>query len=530
MTAGGADLDSGLRRRLALCPGDPEVCADIVRALDDRVAVFAWFRRIATLTEDPDGDVLRKAVDAARAAEAAVLSRFAASAGGSDRIVRPFVAAALLVSGHVDAITRASTPLRYADARNNVERAIALLAAKTLPGSLKDTFEIMIGKQEIGSLLLNAGYVPESIAMDLNTSGFIRSMQRALNGDGPRYMTNHWTFAIGHMVLFAFLVRGQEAGVFDFRGIRVWQGRPANWYLWTRIRQLSPDLQVVPQVARFADNHYSRNFEWVDGRFVDYLETCGIVADRAGDARGAILDRPDPDHPLLVRFRQAAGIAPDEPIVTLHCREAGFRDDARHDLRNVDVAGYLPAMRALVERGHRVVRLGDPTMTRLPETPGVVDYAVSPLKSAELDLLLPAVARFHVGSSSGLSLAPLLYGTPCLFLNWYPIDMLPWGRRNWTVMKPIEALGDSRRVIDLATYSVLGRMRRRQLLAIFGHEACDLRPAEVERAVLAFAADLDAGADEPPKAGRNIGRLLVVDDHGRFLDLAPDSPLGDTAT
>jgi hypothetical protein len=62
-------------------------------------------------------------------------------------------------------------------------------------------------------------------------------------------------------------------------------------------------------------------------------------------------------------------------------------------------------------------------------------------------------------------------------------------------------------------------MRRRRLLATFGHDALDLRPEEVERAVLAFAGAVEAGVAEPTKVGRNIGRVLVADDVGGFRDL-----------
>jgi putative glycosyltransferase (TIGR04372 family) len=259
--------------------------------------------------------------------------------------------------------------------------------------------------------------------------------------------------------------------------------------------------------------------EWVDGQFIDYFETCGIVADRAGDARGAILDKPAPSDPTLKRFLEAAGLGSADRIVTLHCREAGFRAAGQSSLRDVDVATYLPALARLVERGYCIVRLGDSSMTPLPPMEGVFDYAVSPLKSEELDGLLPGIARFHIGSSSGLSLVPLLYGTPCLFLNWHPIDLLPWGRRNWTVVKPIASQAHGQAVVDWRTYQTLGRVRERDVLAKFGYGIRDLTAAEVERAVIGFAETIEAARPEPAKAGLNRGKILVYDDQGELQDL-----------
>ncbi len=206
--------------------------------------------------------------------------------------------------------------------------------------------------------------------------------------------------------------------------------------------------------------------------------------------------------------------------MTLHCREPGFRADGLQDLRNVEVASYLPAVRDLVERGYVVVRVGDPSMTPLPPMDGVFDYALSPLKSDDLDILLLGAARFHVGSSSGLSQVPLLFGTPCLSLNWHSCELLPWGRRNWTVLKPITRLADGRRVTDWPAYSAAGRLHSRRLLNGQGHDIAGLTAAEVRRAVADYATMLEHGDTEPARTGRNLGRVILADDRGDFHDVA----------
>lgn len=217
---------------------------------------------------------------------------------------------------------------------------------------------------------------------------------------------------------------------------------------------------------------------------------------------------------LWPAFFEASGLDPSDRLVTLHCRDSGFRRDAYHDLRNTDITTCLPAIASLARSGYRVIRLGDGSMPPMPAIDGVFDYALSELKSEELDILLPAVSEFHIGSSSGLSLVPLLFGTPCLFLNWHPFELLPWGRRNWTVLKPIKALSDHRRVLDRDSYAPLGRIRDRPLLNSLGYDIVDLDADEIGRAVTGFVAALQSGPIEPTKAGPNIGRLLVADDRG----------------
>jgi putative glycosyltransferase (TIGR04372 family) len=107
---------------------------------------------------------------------------------------------------------------------------------------------------------------------------------------------------------------------------------------------------------------------------------------------------------LRARFL-AAGGDPDRFIVTFHCREGGYKDDAVN-ARNVDPHRYFEVMRHVVERqGGQAVRLGDPSMTAMPAMKGLVDLSREPD-----NLLLSAFAlsqsRYAVcTNSSNLHLA-----------------------------------------------------------------------------------------------------------------------------
>ena len=280
---------------------------------------------------------------------------------------------------------------------------------------------------------------------------------------------------------------------------------------------MNTNVETVAPRRFLADHHTVNHYESVDGRLVDYFEACGLIADADGDAAGAILERPSRSNPGLSGFLDAAGIGASDPIVTVHCREPGFRAGRNHDLRNVEIATYLPAIEALVERGYRVVRLGDPSMTRLPAMEGVYDYTHSPRKSAELDILLPAAAQVHVGCSSGLSLVPLLFGTPCLFLNWYPVMPLPWGRRNRTVLRPLRSLGGAR-VADAAVYRTIGGLVSPALLRDAGYISEGLDADQVREAVSGFAEDVETANPDIPRLARNLGDVWTVDGDGRFVD------------
>ena len=120
------------------------------------------------------------------------------------------------------------------------------------------------------------------------------------------------------------------------------------------------------------------------------------------------------------------GLPPDAWFVCVHARESGFspQDEVMHRYRNSDPEALIPAMTEIVTRGGWCVRMGDPTARPLPPIRGVIDYAHHPLRSARLDVVLCAEARFFLGNSSGLALVSSVFGRPSLLVNMVPMTGL----------------------------------------------------------------------------------------------------------
>jgi putative glycosyltransferase (TIGR04372 family) len=111
-------------------------------------------------------------------------------------------------------------------------------------------------------------------------------------------------------------------------------------------------------------------------------------------------------------------------------REAGYSpdDDALHAYRNCDIHRFLPALREIRSRGGWIVRLGDPSMRRLPKMEGMIDYAHSSLRSDWMDVFLCAACRLFVGTSSGLCNVASVFGRPSCLANLAPLStVLPYG-------------------------------------------------------------------------------------------------------
>lgn len=140
-------------------------------------------------------------------------------------------------------------------------------------------------------------------------------------------------------------------------------------------------------------------------------------------------------------------------FVCVHSREGGYspRDEHFHSYRNSDIHDYVPAMQAIVAAGGWCIRVGDSTMRPIsPPLPGVIDYALSPVKSPEMDVFLAAECRFMLGNSSGLYILSAVFGKPSALANQAPLSgvygigaddlAIPKRLKHDGVVLPMEAL------------------------------------------------------------------------------------------
>jgi len=142
------------------------------------------------------------------------------------------------------------------------------------------------------------------------------------------------------------------------------------------------------------------------------------------------------------------GMPDDAWHVVLHVREAGyFGEDSpwnhnRH--RNSQIDTYIPAIKAITDRGGWVFRIGDPSMEVLPDMPGVISAAHADWRADWTDIFLIASARFYFGMASGPSTIPMSFGIPILGTNWIPLG--PWtnGQKDLFMPKVLRNKSDGR--------------------------------------------------------------------------------------
>jgi putative glycosyltransferase (TIGR04372 family) len=156
----------------------------------------------------------------------------------------------------------------------------------------------------------------------------------------------------------------------------------------------------------------------------------GVEAAWKAAGRGPLLAPNQADRTIFRRTMQEVyGLPADAWFVLLHVREPGYHAawHKRHPgTRNADIRTYAKVIDFVLAQGGWVVRGGDPTMTRIRPRERVIDYATSPQRSSEIDILLCAECAYFVGTNSGFSVVPPVFGTRCALTNWSPIGIPNW--------------------------------------------------------------------------------------------------------
>lgn len=239
-----------------------------------------------------------------------------------------------------------------------------------------------------------------------------------------RQLDPHWVLSstylrhIGHVVYAATLVELHRRGVFSGPPPRILLGPSPNDTL----------LQIMRPYILLEDPPGARYVEMISAR-KRHLRADGRVATMSESVSAAATawatERPFAALPDDVRKRGEEvladlGVPPGGAFVTLHVRQPGYNEHIAWDmgLRDARIADYGPAIAWLVSRGIHVVRLGDDSMERAAPQDGLVDYPFTSAKSDAMDVYLAARCRFHVGTASGMSFVPLLFGRPVLMTNW----------------------------------------------------------------------------------------------------------------
>jgi putative glycosyltransferase (TIGR04372 family) len=89
---------------------------------------------------------------------------------------------------------------------------------------------------------------------------------------------------------------------------------------------------------------------------------------------------------------------------------------------------------AIRERGW-VIRMGDPTMKKLPPTDCVIDYPHSDARSDWMDVFCLASCKFFLGTTSGPLCVSCVFGVPVAGANYAPMGHGSYSKRDLFIPK-----------------------------------------------------------------------------------------------
>ncbi|MCP4154360.1 MAG: TIGR04372 family glycosyltransferase [bacterium] len=142
-------------------------------------------------------------------------------------------------------------------------------------------------------------------------------------------------------------------------------------------------------------------------------------------------------HPLLSldetqkekgrKIAQEMGIPRDAWFVCFHNREPGYLPNLKyHGYRDCKIENFIPAMEYIVSLGGWAVRMGDPSMEKLPAKKNVVDYAHHEKRSGFMDVFFSSQCMFFVGNTSGPFIVAEIFGVPSALTNFIPLEDKPF--------------------------------------------------------------------------------------------------------
>ena len=203
------------------------------------------------------------------------------------------------------------------------------------------------------------------------------------------------------------------------------------------------------------------------------------------------------------------GVPENAWFAALHIREASSHGENvpwnPNALRGADISTYGPAIEAIVARGGYVIRMGDPSLTRLAPMKNVVDYAhLDEADRADwLDVFCCAASRFFLGSVSGPPYVGWVFGVPMIGTNWFPTGYWPFSSRDIFIPKLLRRRDGSFLNIRDAVRPPIAGTAFPGFYTARGLEVVDNRPEDIAAAATEMMDRLD-------------GRLVYDEDDDRL--------------
>lgn len=128
------------------------------------------------------------------------------------------------------------------------------------------------------------------------------------------------------------------------------------------------------------------------------------------------------------KFLASCGLNKESKYVCLNVRDSAYlsktrkKDFKKHELRNSDINTYIDSIKALIDAGYAVFRMGSVVENYLDfDHPLFFDYASNGTRTEFLDIFLGANCTFCISTGSGWDEIPRVFKRPTIYVNFLPI-------------------------------------------------------------------------------------------------------------
>lgn len=171
-----------------------------------------------------------------------------------------------------------------------------------------------------------------------------------------------------------------------------WSEMPAFWHFSERIRMVKSSYGFIDSNKLFDEIFSENNLRLLKGNYLGLSEEYSEKS--------------------LLKL-EIYGLPKSAKFASLHIREGGSRGDPRTQ----PISSFIPAINEINRNGYWVIRIGDRNMASLPNMPMVIDLVPKKYSEKALHAYVLAKSEFYLGTASGPSWVPRIFGVPSLITN-----------------------------------------------------------------------------------------------------------------
>lgn len=234
----------------------------------------------------------------------------------------------------------------------------------------------------------------------------------------PPFLSQEFGGPIGHNGLLGMHIAGQKLGLIN----------SGKRFISVDSRNLSrPFFEQIKEEITFISANNSSGNENPDywhvterlqlirafGQFIDIYPLIENIFEKNRNSQKPIMNLlPVYEENARLQLKKL-GLNDKDWFVTIHVRDTGLVGEVREQ----SIKTYFKAIDYILGIGGKVIRIGDPSMARMDEKPGVIDLTRNFEVNSYLHLFALAKAKFFIGTNSGPKMLPPLYGVPSLITN-----------------------------------------------------------------------------------------------------------------